>query len=51
MSSSRTYSCFLGFGGRGGFRGRGRGRGRGRFFRGARQGNRGDGSDDVRFSR
>ncbi len=44
----------LGFRGRGGgFRGRGngfrgRGRGRGRYFRGARQGNRGDSNDDVR---
>jgi Y-box-binding protein 1 len=40
----------FGFRGRGGFRSRGgfrgRGRGRGRYFRGARQGNRGDSNDD-----
>ncbi len=39
--------CYLGFRSRGGFRGRGRGRGR--FFRGARQGNRDDSSNDVSF--
>jgi len=46
-------SFYLGFRGRGGFRSRGgfrgRGRGRGRYFRGARQGNRGDSNDDVSF--
>ena len=46
-----NFAYNLGFRGRGGFRSRGqgqiRGRGRGRFFRGARQGYRGNYHNDV----